>query len=168
MATTSKSVRTRRSRHLLISRCSSTGDRTDARSRPSLRQIALSLGHEHQTAGFTGMVNACEALKPPDPVFRDHNIYHVTEELLGKARADMLQEEWFRPQAVRNAHLHRGEFRGSEFTQRVTMSSFLDPTFDQAWRMLAQITGRRSSNGSDETAHLSCCRSSAGGVGDAG
>jgi hypothetical protein len=64
-------------------------------------QVAFSLGHDYQTAGFTGMVNACEALKPPDLLFRDHNIYHVAEALLGKARADMLQEDWFRPQAAR-------------------------------------------------------------------
>jgi hypothetical protein len=106
----------------------------------SMWQLALSLGHEYQTAGFTAMVTSCEALKPPDLQFRDHNIYHVVEALLGKGRADMLQEEWFRPQAIRNAHLHRGEFRGSEFARHVMISSFRDPTFDQAWRVLAQIT----------------------------
>lgn len=77
-------------------------------------QLALSLGHEYQTARFAWMVAACEVLKPPEPQFRDHNIYHVAEALLGKPSADLLQEQWFRPQGVRNAHLHRGEFRGSE------------------------------------------------------
>ena len=103
-------------------------------------QLALLLGHEYQTAGFTFMVAACEALKPPAPQFRKHNIYHVAEALLGKPCADTLQQQWFRPQNVRSAHIHRGEFHGSEFVQHAIMSSFQDPTFDQAWRVLAQIT----------------------------
>lgn len=102
-------------------------------------QLALSLGHEYQTARFAWMVAACEVLKPPDSPFRDHNIYHVVEALLGKPVADQLQEQWFRPQDVRNAHLHRGEFRGSEFVQQALMSSFQDPTFDHACRVLYQI-----------------------------
>jgi len=106
----------------------------------SMWQLALSLGHEFQTARFAWMVAACEALKPTGLQFKDHNIYHVVEGLLGKPSADLLQEQWFRPQDVRNAHLHRGEFRGSEFVQRAMMSSFLDPTFDQACRVLGQIT----------------------------
>src|SRR5712692_1301845 len=105
----------------------------------SMWQLALSLGHEYQTARFAWMVAACEVLKPPDPQFRDQNIYHVVEALLGKPTADLLQEQWFRPQDVRNAHLHRGEFRGSEFVQHAMMSSFQDPTFDQACRVLYQI-----------------------------
>jgi hypothetical protein len=106
----------------------------------SMWQLALSLGHEYQTARFAWMVAACEVLKSPDPQFRDHNIYHVVEALLGKPTADLLQEQWFRPQDVRNAHLHRGEFRGSEFVQHAMMSSFQDPTFDQACRVLYQLT----------------------------
>jgi hypothetical protein len=105
----------------------------------SMWQLALSLGHEYQTASFAWMVAACEVLKPPEPQFRNHNIYHVVEALLGKPTANLLQEQWFRPQDVRNAHLHRGEFRGSEFVQHVMMSSFKDPTFDQACRMLYQL-----------------------------
>ena len=105
----------------------------------SMWQLALSLGHDYQTARFAWMVAACEVLKPPDPQFRDHNIYHVVEALLGKPVAAQLQEQWFRPQSVRNAHLHRGEFRGSEFVQHAMMSSFQDPTFDQACRVLYQI-----------------------------
>jgi hypothetical protein len=106
----------------------------------SIWQLALSLGHEYQTARFAWMVAACEVLKPQDPLFRDHNIYHVVEALLGKPKADLLQEQWFWPQDVRNAHLHRGEFRGSEFVQHAMMSSFQDPTFDQACRDLYEIT----------------------------
>lgn len=63
----------------------------------SMWQLALSLGHEYQTARFAWMVAACEVLKPADPQFRDHNIYHVVEGLLGKPTADLLQEQWFRP-----------------------------------------------------------------------
>jgi hypothetical protein len=105
----------------------------------SMWQLALSLSHEYETARFAWMVAACEVLKPPEPQFRDHNIYHVVEALLGKPTADLLQEQWFRPQEVRNAHLHRGEFRGSEFVQHAMMSSFQDPTFDQASRELCRI-----------------------------
>ena len=102
-------------------------------------QLALSLGHEYQTARFVLMVTACEALKPPDHRFRNHTVYHVVEALLGKPKADLLREQWFRPQDIRNAHLHRGEFRGSEFVQHAMMSSFQDPTFDQAYSLLYQI-----------------------------
>ena len=103
-------------------------------------QEALSHWRERSTLSFVLMVVACEALKPSDPKFRDHNIYHVVEALLGKASAERLQEHWFRPQDVRSAHLHRGEFRGSEFLQATMMSSYQDPTFDQARRELAPIT----------------------------
>ena len=102
--------------------------------------MARSLRNEYQTAKFVFMVNACEALKPPEPQFREHNIYHVVEALLGKSSADLLQEHRFRPQEIRNAYLHSGEFRGSEFVQRAMMTSFQDPTFDLAYRALAQIT----------------------------
>lgn len=106
----------------------------------SMWQLALSLGHEYETARFAWMVAACEVLKPPDQQFRDHNIYHVVEALLGKSTVDLLQEQWFRPQDVRNAHLHRGELRGSEFIQHAMMSSFQDPTFDQATGELYRIS----------------------------
>src|SRR5207302_1365623 len=69
---------------------------------------------ERSTLSFVLMVVACEALKPPGPQFRDHNVYHIAEALLGKASAEQLQEHWFRPQDVRNSHLHSGEFRSSE------------------------------------------------------
>jgi len=50
------------------------------------------------------------------------------------------KEEWFHPQDVRNAHLHRGEFRSSEFVRNMVMSTYQDLTFDQACRELAPIT----------------------------
>jgi len=37
------------------------------------------------------MVAACEALKPADSQFREHNIYHVVEALLGQARVSASQ-----------------------------------------------------------------------------
>ena len=40
---------------------------------------------------------------------------------------------------MRNAHLHAGKFRGSEFVQAAINSSYEDPTFDEARRDLAPI-----------------------------
>jgi hypothetical protein len=79
------------------------------------------------------MVAACEALKVNEPLYRNHNVYHVVEALLGKERADMLRWQSFKPQDVRSRHLHAGELIGSEFAQHVMISSFQDPTFDQAY-----------------------------------
>ena len=50
----------------------------------SMWQLSLSFSHDYQTSRFAWMVIACEALKPPDPQFRDHNMYGVVEGLLGK------------------------------------------------------------------------------------
>jgi len=106
----------------------------------SMWHLALSLGHEYETTAFAWMVVATEALKPSEPRFRDHKIYDVVDGLLGKRVAAVLRNEGFRPQEVRNAHLHRGEFRGSEFVQHLMISSFHDPTFDTARRVLTDIT----------------------------
>ena len=106
----------------------------------SMWHLALSLGYEHETTAFAWMVVATEALKPAEPPFRDHNIYDVVEGLLGTRVAAVLRKEGLRPQEVRNAHLHRGEFRGSEFVQHLMMSSFHDPTFDTSRRVLTDIT----------------------------
>ncbi len=103
-------------------------------------QEALTQKPERATLSFALMVVACEILKPSDSKFRDHNIYHVVDALLGSAVTQRLQEDWFRPQDVRNAHLHRGESYGSEFVQAEMMSSYYDPTFDHARRALATIT----------------------------
>jgi hypothetical protein len=102
-------------------------------------QEALSLRRERSTLSFVLMVVACESLKPAGTQFREYIIYDVVEALLGKASADRLREHWFRPQDVRNAHLHSGEFRGSEFVHAAIMSSYHDPTFEQARRALAPI-----------------------------
>lgn len=106
----------------------------------SMWHLALSLGYDYRTTAFAWMVVATEALKPSEPQFRGHNIYDVVEGLLGTRVAAVLRKEGFRPQEVRNAHLHRGEFRGSEFVQHLMMSSFHDPTFDTARRVLTDIT----------------------------
>ena len=103
-------------------------------------QEALAPVHGRSTLSFALMVVACEALKPIESRYNKHNIYHVVEALLGKTQADRLRERSFKPQDIRNAHLHRGEFRGLEFDLRVIMSSYYDPTFDEALRALAPIT----------------------------
>ena len=106
----------------------------------TLWQLALSIKQGYQTASFALMVAACEALKPSEKNFRDHNVYHVIEALLGKTTVDLLKEEWFKPQDVRNVHFHAGEFRGSEFVQYAMMASYSDPSFDQGLRELVKIT----------------------------
>ncbi len=103
-------------------------------------QLAQSLGYDNQTTAFAWKVVATEALKPTGWQFRDHNVYDVVEGLLGKPVADVLRRDGIRPQEIRNAHLHRGEFRGSEFAHDFMMSSFHDPTFDTAHRVLTDIT----------------------------
>jgi hypothetical protein len=89
---------------------------------------------DRETLSVTLMVVACEALKPPERQYRDHNIYQVVEALLGEANAKRLDAGSFRAQAVRSAHLHAGEFRGSEFVQAAINSSYQDPTFDEGRR----------------------------------
>ena len=106
----------------------------------SMWQLACSLRGDQETARFVFAVSACEVLKPSEPQYRDHNVYHVVEALLGKASADLLKEEWFRPQDVRNAYLHSGEFKGSEFAPWTFGPSFRDPSFDEARRAMAVIT----------------------------
>jgi hypothetical protein len=102
-------------------------------------QEAVLHGGRQPTLSYALLVVACEALKPSVPLYKDHNLYPVVEALLGKENADRLQEHWFRPQDVRNAHFHRGEFRASEFVRDMLASSYLDPTFDHAhgelWRI---------------------------------
>jgi hypothetical protein len=103
-------------------------------------QEAMTHWGEERTLSFALLVVACEALKPSGREFEKHNVYHVVEALLGKDAANRLQENWFRPQDIRSAHMHRGEFRSSEFVRSMMMSSFQDPTFDTAHRELARIT----------------------------
>jgi hypothetical protein len=104
-------------------------------------------GEQRWTASFTSLVVACEALKPADPIYSEQNVYHVIDALLGKEAGLRLRTQLFdplvhpevHPQSIRNAHLHRGEFYGSEFAHRVAMTNFRDPTFDEATRELWKI-----------------------------
>jgi hypothetical protein len=115
-------------------------DRRDQfRKAGSLWQLALSLPHDYETTKFSLMVVACEALKPQAREYRRHNIYDVIGALLGAEVATVLRQDWFRPQEARSAHLHAGEFLGSEFIEWAMMSSFQDPTFDQATRTLWRV-----------------------------
>ena len=108
----------------------------------SMWQAALSHYIDNRTLSFALMVVACESLKPSDEQFEKYNINHVVEALLGKSTADLLQKypNEFRPQNVRAAVLHLGEFRASEFIESMALSSYLDPTFDQVYRELWKIS----------------------------
>jgi len=75
-------------------------------------------------------------------------MYDVIGALLGSEADERVRTQLFdpkihpklHPQSIRSAHLHRGEFYGSEFAQEVGMSNFRDPTFDEACRELLKIT----------------------------
>jgi len=77
-------------------------------------------------------------------------MYDVIGALLGSEADERVRTQLFdpkihpklHPQSIRSAHLHRGEFYGSEFAQEVGMSNFRDPTFDEACRELLKITQR--------------------------
>jgi hypothetical protein len=111
-------------------------------------QEALLHWGERGTASFASMVIACEALKPADALYSEHNIYDVIEALLGREASERLRTQLFdpkihpkvHPQSIRSAHLHRAEFHGFEFAQGGRMSNFRDPTFDEASRELFKIT----------------------------
>jgi hypothetical protein len=111
-------------------------------------QEALLHWGQRGTASFASMVVACEALKPADPLYSEHNMYDVIEALLGKPVAERLRTQLFdqkihprvHPQAIRSAHLHRGELYGFEFAHGIGMSNFRDPTFDAASRELFELT----------------------------
>ncbi len=117
---------------------------------PNLRRQFLSAAAKWQessdawqirrTLSFALRVVACEALKPPGPEYNDHNIYDVIEALIDKAASERLRAPGFEAQDVRNAHLHVGAFRSTEFAEQMAMSTFIDPSFDQASRDLARIT----------------------------
>jgi hypothetical protein len=103
-------------------------------------QVALSLRREHPTASVAFMVVACEALKPLGKKHDRHNIYHVVEGLLGKPVADGLRLLRIQPQKTRSGHFHRAELAGSELAPLLMMSTFTDPSFDQARWRLATVT----------------------------
>ena len=95
---------------------------------------------ERPTLSFALMVVACEALKPPEKEFKDHNHYHVVEALLGKAIREQLQQHPFPSEQVRGAHLHLGELHGSEFLEMALLSSYEDPSFRDACSALFMIS----------------------------
>ena len=118
------------------------------RAASKLQEARLLWDEQRATASFALMVVACEALKPADPLYSEHNIYDVIGALLGEGARERLRTQLFdpkihsklHPQSIRSAHLHRGEFHGSEFAHEVIMSNFRDPTFDEATRELFKIT----------------------------
>jgi hypothetical protein len=106
----------------------------------SLWQAALSVWAQYETMRFSLMVAACEALKPADSQFREHNIYDVVEALLGQPRVEQLRKLRFKPQDVRSAFLHTGALHGSEFVRHSFASGFKDPSFDEAGKLIALTT----------------------------
>jgi hypothetical protein len=100
-------------------------------------QEALMHQGDRSTLSFALMVVACEALKPDRR--RDCNVYDIISALWGTAMADSLKQSIVAPQNVRNVHLHGGEFLGPEIVRAAMLSSYHDPTFDQARRAFAEI-----------------------------
>jgi hypothetical protein len=103
-------------------------------------QKSLMFSVERPTLRFALMVVACEALKPPGREFRDHNHYHVVEALLGKPTRERLQQHPFPAEQVRGAHLHLGEFHGSEFVELAFLSNYEDPSFRETCSSLFKVT----------------------------
>jgi hypothetical protein len=106
----------------------------------NLYRQAISLGRDDKTLGFTLLVVACEALKPPGARYDGHNSPAVVNALLGEDCAKHLLAKGVHALAVRNGLLHRGEFKGGEYTQLLFMPSNQDPTFDERRRVLGVIT----------------------------
>lgn len=100
---------------------------------------SLSLGRDQQTLSLTLMVVACEALKPLGASYDGHNSPAVVNALLGEECAKHLYMNQPHPLGVRNAHVHRGEFKAREFTAIEFLSSWRDPSFDERRRMLDTI-----------------------------
>lgn len=103
-------------------------------------RIARALWREHRTASLALMVVASEALKPPGKSYDRLNIYGVVEGLLGTPFADSLKGLRFAPQRMRSAHLHRAEWLSGEGVYQIMMSTFRDPTFDEDYRVVAQVS----------------------------
>lgn len=95
---------------------------------------------ERDTLSAALMVVACEALKPDDPQYRDHNVYDVVTALLGESHAKAIDVGPLRAQKLRSSHLHAGVFHGSEFVEAAVHSSYEDPSFDELRRALWPVT----------------------------
>jgi hypothetical protein len=102
-------------------------------------QEAIIHWHDRPSLSFTLMVIACEALKPPDADDRQ-NCYDVIETLLGRTAVDRIRQNQFPAQYVRSTHPHTGEFHGSEFVVMDFLSSYYDPTFQEAHREMVRVT----------------------------
>jgi len=61
------------------------------------QEARLLWDEQRGTASFALMVVACEALKPADPLYSEHNIYDVIDALLGKGARERLQTQLFDP-----------------------------------------------------------------------
>ena len=83
---------------------------------------------------------ACETLKPAG--VRDRNCYDVIEGLLGNDARDRVKQSPHPAQDVRNAHLHAGEFLGSEFEMFAFLASYTDPSFRDALREMIRVSER--------------------------
>jgi len=102
-------------------------------------QEAIMHWQDRPSLSFTLMVIACEALKPSDADDRQ-NCYDVIEGLLGRTAVDRIRQNPFPAQRVRSTHLHTGEFHGSELVMMDFLSSYHDPTFQEAHGEMARIT----------------------------
>jgi hypothetical protein len=106
----------------------------------NLYRQALSLGADDETLSLVLLVVGCEALKLPGPRYDGHNAAGVVKALLGDRAAEILRGRGVQALGVRNAHLHRGEFKGREFHKYLIEPSSHDPTFGERRRALGIIT----------------------------
>lgn len=105
----------------------------------TLLQLAYFVQADYRTAGVALMTAACEALKPGDSAYRDHNAYDVIEALLGAETVAALRQQRYQPIDVRNALFHRGELHADEFKRIQMLSTFEDPSFDEMRRLMWRI-----------------------------
>jgi hypothetical protein len=98
-------------------------------------QEAMIHWQDRPSLSFALMTVACEALKPPDADDRQ-NCYDVIKALLGQTAVERIRQNPFPAQHVRSTHLHTGEFHGSELVMITFLSSYHDPSFQEAhWEM---------------------------------
>lgn len=70
--------------------------------------------------------------------------------MIADAGAERVRHHLFHPQDVQNAHLHRGEFRSSEFVLAALSSNFYDPTLTR--RAARCVSNARSNHRVAQTA----------------
>jgi len=93
------------------------------------------------------MVVACEALKPTRKEYRNRNIFHIIEALLGRKKAEELKrmkvplgKDRIPIMGVRDRHLHHSALLGPELVPILMMSSFQDPSFLDLHREVSRTT----------------------------